>query len=50
MKKILKKIGSSLAITFTKEEKIIHNMEVGDIVDISDIIVTKQVKGGNKKR
>ena len=42
MKKKIKKIGDSIGIIFNKEEKDIHNIEVGDVVDLSDMIVIKK--------
>ncbi|MHA1693660.1 MAG: hypothetical protein ACTSUG_00245 [Candidatus Helarchaeota archaeon] len=43
MKKRLRVVaGKSLGITFTKEEREIRNMEEGDIIDLSDIMIIKK--------
>ena len=43
MKKRLRVVaGQSVGITFTKEEGEISNMEVGDILDLSDIVIIKK--------
>jgi len=48
MKKRLRVVaGQSVGITFTKEEREISNMEVGDIIDLSDIVIIK--KEGKKE-
>ena len=35
-KKIRQVTGTSIGITFTKEERDAHGLEVGDIIDMSD--------------
>ena len=43
MKKKVRQItGTSIGITFTKEEQEINNIVVGDIVDLSDMVVIKK--------
>ena len=43
MKKKLRQVtGTSVGVTFTKEERETHNMEVNDIVDLSDMVVIKK--------
>ncbi len=45
MKKIIRQVtGTTIGITFTKEERNIYNMEVGDVADISDMIVIKNIE------
>ena len=39
MKKIVKKWGDSLVIVFNSEDRIIHNLVEGSIVDLSDMSV-----------
>lgn len=41
-KKIRQVTGTSVGITFTKEEQDIHNIEVGGIADLSDVIFFKE--------
>lgn len=41
MKKIIRKIGTSAGIIFNKEEMKILGAEVGDIVDLGDIVVER---------
>ena len=52
-KKIVKKLGGSLGIVFDSDDKLIHNIEEGDIVDIRDIVVIKReakyIKTNNHK-
>lgn len=40
-KKIRQVTGTQIGVTFTKEEREIHGIELGDIVDLSDLIVIK---------
>ena len=42
MKKKVMKIGTSKGIIFTKNECDIYNLELGDIVDLRDIFITKK--------
>lgn len=42
MKKIVRKWGGNLVISFTMEDQKTHNIEEGDIVDLSDMTVVKQ--------
>lgn len=43
MKKKLRQVtGTSVGVTFTKEEQDIRNMKVGDVLDLSDMVVEKQ--------
>jgi len=44
MKKILKKWGNSLVITFSKEEVSINELNEGDILDLDDMIIEKKLK------
>ena len=44
MRKIIKKIGGSIGIIVNKEEAKTHNIKIGDIIDLSNIIVIKQKK------
>lgn len=44
MKKIVRKWGESLVISFDNEDKRIHNIQEGDIVDLSDMAVIKEVQ------
>ncbi len=46
MKKIIRKIGNSVGIIFNKEEQRISDIEVNDIVDLSDMIVIKKKRKG----
>ena len=41
-KKIRQVTGTQVGITFTKEEREINNIEVGDIADLSDMIIIKK--------
>lgn len=41
MKKMVKKYGNSLVVTFDAEDQKIHNIEEGDILDLSDMTITK---------
>lgn len=46
MKKKLRQVtGTSVGVTFTKEEQDIRDMKVGDVLDLSDMVVEK--KGDN---
>jgi len=40
-KKIRKVTGTSVGVTFTKEEQEINDISVGDYIDLSDMIVIK---------
>lgn len=42
MKKKITKYGNSYVITFTKKEREIYNLKLGDIVDLGDMIVLKE--------
>ena len=42
MRKIVKKIGNSVGILFNRDDQSIFNIEVDDVIDISDITVTKK--------
>ena len=44
MKKIIKKYGSSNVIIFTTEDMKILDASVGDILELSDIVVIKKAK------
>ncbi len=44
MKKIMKKIGTSAGIIFNKEEMKILEADVGDLVDLGDIVIIKMKK------
>ena len=41
MKKIIKKIGNSLGITFDAEDKKIYGMKEGDVVDLTNMHIVK---------
>ena len=44
MKKQIRQVtGTQIGVTFTKEEQRIHNLEVGKIVDLTDMIVEGKV-------
>ena len=49
IKKIVKKYGDSLIVSFTSEEQKIYGIEVGDILEISDMIIIKKSKRKSKK-
>ena len=43
MKKKVRQItGTSIGVTFTKEEQEINDIELGDYLDLSDIVVIKK--------
>lgn len=42
MKKIVRKTGMSLGITFNKQDREIYDIEEGDVIDLGDIIVIKK--------
>ncbi len=42
MKKIVRKWGESLVISFDSEDQRIHKIEEGDIVDLADMNVIKK--------
>jgi len=44
MKKIVKKYGNSFIIRLNKEDMQILGIEIGDVVEISDIVVIKKKK------
>jgi len=45
MKKVIRQVtGTTTGITFTREERKIYDMQVGDILDISDMIVIRQIR------
>lgn len=48
MKKQIKKIGNSIGITFDAEDKQIYGMRVGDIVDITKIVLIKNIEDENE--
>lgn len=47
MKKIIRKLGTSIGIIFNKEEQQILDLKVGDIVDLSDMV--KVIKKSRSK-
>lgn len=50
MKKLIRQVtGTSTGITFTKEERKIYDMEIGDTIDISDLVVIKRIKDKYEK-
>ncbi len=49
MKKRIIKTGTSLGTIFSKQEREIYNIEVGDIIDMGEIIVIKNKKRRKKK-
>jgi len=48
MKKILKKYGDSLVVTFSKEEKKIFGLVEGDVIEIDDMLFEKRKKKNGK--
>lgn len=46
MRKIVRKVGNSVGITFNKEEQATHNIEPGDTIRIT----IKKIKNARKKR
>ena len=42
MKKVIKKIGTSIGVIFNKEEAKIYDLEVGDIVDLNDLVKVEE--------
>lgn len=46
VRKTVRKIGSALGIWFSKEESKTHNIDLGDILEITFVKVSK---GGKKK-
>lgn len=49
MKKLIKKWGNNLVISFSKEEKELYNLRQGDYLDLSDAVtVKKKLKGGKR--
>ena len=43
MKKKIRQItGTSIGVTFTKEEQEIHGIELGGVVDLDDVVFTKK--------
>lgn len=47
MKKEVKQYGDTLIINFNVEEQRVYNIEEGDIIDISDLVVIKKKRGKN---
>jgi len=41
-KKIRQVTGTQVGITFTKEERDTHGMDVGDVINLEDMIIIKQ--------
>lgn len=39
MKKQIKQMGNSIGITFDAEDKKIYGMKVGDVLDLTDMII-----------
>lgn len=50
MRKQIKKIGNSAGIIFSLEEMKGYNLEVGDFVDISDLVKVVAKKKPQKKK
>ena len=48
MKKQIKKIGNSIGITFDAEDKQIYGMRVGDIVDLTNMVLIKNIEDENE--
>ncbi len=48
MEKTIRIIGNSKGIIFNREEQDINGLEVGDILEITIIKITKSKKGGKK--
>jgi len=48
MKKIIRKTGMSLGVTFNKQECQIYDIEEGDIIDFGDIVVIKKKRSKKK--
>lgn len=49
MRKQIKKWGNGAGIFLSSKELELYDAKVGDVVDISDLIVIKRQKGGKKK-
>lgn len=47
MRKEIKQYGNSAVIVLTKEDLKLHNLEIGDVVDLSDVVKVKN-KGVKK--
>jgi len=43
MKKIIKKYGNTLVVTFNREEQEIYELDIGDIVDIEMVNMGQEV-------
>lgn len=48
MWKEIKKWGNSAVIILTKEELKVRKLEIGDVVNIGDLVKIKKMKRGNK--
>ena len=44
MKKIVRKVGDSAGLIFNKEERQVHNIKVGEVVDVELKAVIKKIK------
>lgn len=44
MKKIVKKYGDTLIISFTKDEARVYDIKEGDVLDLDDILTQKKCK------
>jgi len=43
-KKVVRHIGDCVGIYFTRDEAKLHNIEVGDYLDLSDVVLIKNKK------
>ena len=48
MRKEIKQWGNSAGITLTKEDLKVYDAEIGDVIDISDIVIIKKKEGKKK--
>ena len=49
MRKMIKKWGNSAGIVLTVEDLKLWDLKIGDVIDISDIVVVKKKRGEKKK-
>lgn len=45
MKKIVRKMGNSYVIILNQEDRKIHNLKEGDIVDLGDVVKVNKKRG-----
>lgn len=49
VRKEIKRWGNSCVIVLTREDLKLYNLEVGDVLDISNFVVIKKNKKGSRK-